>query len=233
MIKKLYILLFLIFTHYNYGQHISFEKNVNYSARDLSQNLNADRDSLFLESVDEQIAQVDIFNDTFSESIAVHDYNSRINLKALPTGNFIVQAHVDEKLIVMYLKINESVSISSTDYMKNDNVSKKAANKINEKENPNYYWVVSESNSNFGSRKSMKLEYKENVAKLISKNKLELKSTTGKNNKLLVYAVYNKSKFMNEQFRNPKYYKSEEASNFIDTKPFYTSKNEEMNGTTP
>jgi hypothetical protein len=132
----------------------------------------------------------------------------------------------------MYLQKHEDVKIASSDQTgkvinTNNLASMRKANLIEKTENPLYYWVVSESNSNFGSNKSMKLEYKEDVAKLISKNKLELKSDIGKANKLLVYSVYNKSKFMNKQFRNPDYYKSAENSKFFNTEPFYTSDKKE------
>jgi len=111
----------------------------------------------------------------------------------------------------------------------NNLASMRKANLIEKKENPLYYWVVSESNSNFGSTKSMKLEYKEDVAKLISKNKLELKSDIGKDNKLHIYSIYDKSKFMNKQFRNPEYYKSAENSKFFNSEPYYTSNKKETN----
>lgn len=69
----------------------------------------------------------------------------------------------------------------------------------------------------------MRLEYKEDVEKLISKNKLELKSNVGKANSLIIYEIYNKSEFMEQQFRNSAYYKSAEASKFINTEPLYAS----------
>lgn len=95
-----------------------------------------------------------------------------------------------------------------------------------------YYWVVTESNSNFGSRKSMRLEHKNDIDKLISKNKLELQSKVGKDNTLIVYAIYNKSKFMNKQFRNPEYYQSKEKSNFFNSEPFYISDIKKENSST-
>jgi len=72
----------------------------------------------------------------------------------------------------------------------------------------------------------MRLEYKEDIDKLISKNKLELKSNVGKANTLIIYEIYNKSEFMEQQFRNSAYYKSAEASEFINTEPLYASSTE-------
>ncbi|MBR9846467.1 MAG: hypothetical protein GYB35_10380 [Algicola sp.] len=76
----------------------------------------------------------------------------------------------------------------------------------------------------------MRLEYKDDIYKLISKNKLELKSNIGKANKLIIYEVYNKSEFMDKQFRNPAYYTTEEASKFLNTDPLYVSSDEVEDG---
>jgi hypothetical protein len=73
----------------------------------------------------------------------------------------------------------------------------------------------------------MRLEYKDDIAKLISKHKLELKSNVGKNNKLIIYEVYNTSKFMPKQLRNPIYYKTE-ASTFFNVVPIYVSRDEDV-----
>ncbi|WP_323788383.1 hypothetical protein [Psychroserpens sp.] len=110
------------------------------------------------------------------------------------------------------LELNKKVLASQQILKKPDN-NKNAA----------FYWVVSESNSGFGSSKSMRLEYKDDVDKLISKVKLELKSSVGKNNKLLIYEIYNRSKFMSKQLRNSGYYQSE-TSEFFNVVPIYTSR---------
>ncbi|WCO02178.1 hypothetical protein [Psychroserpens ponticola] len=235
---SLSILILMITTFLAYGQEITFQKNVNYKASTLLQNLNKNRDSLLLESKNKQISQVDIFNENFSQSIDVYSNKTKIDLKTLPVGDFVIQAIVDKNLIIMYLHKNKTMKIASSDQMGNIIVDKEIAsnhnaNIIGKEENHLYYWVVSESNSNFGSSKSMTLVYREDVAKLISKNKLELKSGVGKDNKLLVYTIYNKSKFMNKQFRNPKYYKSAEESKFFNAEPYYASNNEKEDTSKP
>lgn len=217
------ILILMITSCFAFGQQVTFEKNVNYSASELLQSLNKNGDSLLLESKHTPILQVDIISNDFSEHINVNSNTTKIDLKALPIGNFVIQAKVDKKWIVMYLEKNEDVKISSTYQEEKDIASEGKSTKIDEKENILYYWVVSESNSNFGSSKTMRLEYEKDIAKLISKNRLELKSEIGKKNKLLVYAVYNKSKFMTKQLRNPIYYKSAEESIFFNTEPYYAS----------
>ena len=229
MNKRLPILLLMISSFFMQGQQITFQKNVNYKASALQQNLNKDRDSLILESKTEQILYVDIFNKDFSKSINVHNNKTKIDLKTLPAGNFVIQARFDKKMIIMSLDKNENVTIASSELLEknidhNGLAAKDKSNKIVQKNSSSYYWVVSESNSNFGSSKTMRLEYKGDLDKLITKIKLELNSDVGKNNKLLVYEIYNRSKFMTKQLRNPGYYKSE-ASELFNVVPFYNSLN--------
>ena len=89
---------------------------------------------------------------------------------------------------------------------------------------PVSYWVVYESVGGSGSYKTMSLERKDDVAKMISKNKLEINTKIGKNNKLVVYEVYNISKFMRKQLRDPNYFSSSK-SKFFNVEPYYTSSN--------
>lgn len=130
--------------------------------------------------------------------------------------NFIIQTNKDAKIATLDRK--EKI-LNKSDIKSNFKTSK-----VIKKDNSSYYWVVSESNSNFGSNKSMRLEYKEDVDRLIAKTKIELKSDVGKNNKLLVYEIYNRSQFMTKQLRNPVYYKSED-SEFFNVVPIYASRN--------
>ncbi|WP_456439616.1 hypothetical protein [Psychroserpens sp.] len=278
MTKNTYILAFLLCSILSYGQQVTFHENTNYRANVLHQSLDEDGKHLLLESKTEQITKVDIFNNDFSEIIDVYSNNTKIDINILPLGNFVIQARIGQKRIIMYLeksndvkiaasnqkevelninnlpsqqisnKIskekNEDVKIASSDQKVENTVNKgvkpstignvviadnekhayvvSESNKITKKNNSSFYWVVSESNSGFGSSKSMRLEYKEDVAKLISKVKLELKSNVGKNNILLVYEVYNRSKFMTKQLRNSVYYKTEK-SNFFNVVPIYAS----------
>ncbi|MCB0382560.1 MAG: hypothetical protein KDD05_04470, partial [Psychroserpens sp.] len=227
----------------SYGQKITFHKNSNYKADVLKQNLNKAGDSLLLESKTEEIIKIAIFNENYSTSIDVGSYKTKIDLKTLPLGNFIIQAKLNQKWIVMYLeKYDELKDLASLDKKKNDTSKITASHQdLNNKDNQStttnyntfkvpqkmdayYYWVVTESNSSFGSNRTMRLEYKEDIAKLIYKAKLELKSDIAKNNKLFIYEVYNKSKFMSKQLRNPDYYKSEESTLF-NVEPIYESVN--------
>jgi hypothetical protein len=231
MPKTTYILAVMLCSILSYGQQITFHENVNYRASKLQQSLDSTGNYLLLESKDQPISQIDIYNDDFSQSIHIQNKKTKISLKSLPAGNFVIQAKIDKQFIIMYVEKNEDTQIASSE----QNIEEKAVNDTSlqlksiptkEKKSPLYYWVVYESNSNFGSSSSMRLEYKDDIAKLILKNKLELKSNIGKANKLIIYEVYNKSEFMNKQFRNPKYYKSADASKFLNAEPLYASNSE-------
>ncbi len=238
MNRRLYISLIILMmsSFLVYGQDIMFQKNVNHSARELTQRLNDNRDSLVLKTKINKIQQVDIFNDDFSEHIEVNDYATKIDLSTLPYGDFIVQAKIDNKFIIMFLKKKNNDAFTSknlNDFYNNTYAAKRSSNYKEKGKRTVYYWVVSESNSNFGATKSMKLEYKEEVVKLISKHQLELKSEVGKDNKLYVYAIYDKNKFMKKQFRNPDYYKTAESSETFNVEPFYVTKEETPTKTLP
>ncbi|MEY8848024.1 hypothetical protein AB9K26_04375 [Psychroserpens sp. XS_ASV72] len=227
MSKTTYIVAILLCSILSYGQQIKFHKNVNYRASVLEQSLENNGDVLVLESKNNHILQIDIFNEFYSKSLEINDTKTKINLKTLPIGNYVIQAKVDKKWIVMYLEKMDETPLTSKNskdrYLTHTlNEADTITNSPNETKKVNYYWVVYESNSSFGSRKSMRLEYKEDIARIIYKNKLELKSSVGKNNKLTIYEVYNTSEFMPNQLKNPSYYETgkSEAFNAI---PYYTS----------
>lgn len=227
MIKNFYILAFTVITAFSYGQKVTFESNVSYDARILKQSLNKTGDSLFLESI-KNISQVDIFNENFFLSIDIDSTKSKIDLNKLPIGNFIILAGIEKKWIVMTLEKKENHAFISSYVKEKDLTTINKPDNSLQKNTSAYYWVVSESNSGFGSCKSMWLEYKADIPKLIHKIELELKSSVGKNNKLLVYEVYNRSQFMTKQLRNSSYYQSE-TSELFNVVPFYASTNYKKN----
>lgn len=206
MIKNVFILILTFFTLFSYGQETTFQENDNYDARELKQIFNKKADSLILES-ESIIRQVDIFNENFMKSFVVNDYISKIDLSILPLGEFIVQARLGRKRIIMYIFRSGVIENKPITLIK-----KEVA----------YYWVVSEINTGSGSNKSMSLERKDVVNRLISKNKLEQKTKIAKYNKLTIYEVYNTSKFMRKQLRTPTYFKSS-MSNVFNVIPYYSS----------
>lgn len=238
MIKNLCIIAFTMFSLNTYGQKTTFQKNANNRAKGLEQTLSKNGDSLTLKS-EKTISQVDIFNDDYMKSIDVNGNEAKIDLKPLPLGKFIVQARLDRKRIVMYLErheffkekteinINEELAIASTiiEEKKLEN-SKIKTTKPKTKPVINY-WVVYESNSGSGSYRTMSLERKDVVSEMISRNKLELSTEIGKNNKLIVYEVYDTSKFMRKQLRNPDYFNTSK-SKFFNVDPYYISPNQDV-----
>lgn len=233
--KNFYILAFTLFTVLTYGQNfqnIVFQPNINFKARNLKQGLNKTGDSLILESSNKSIKQIDIFNEDFLESIEVNSNNAKIDLNILPVGKFIVQARIGKRRIIMYVQKRDSAVIAYSKREKETQITSNTAikpiskNQKKEDKRVTYYWAVQKSNSNFGSAKVMKLVYKDEIPDLIKKNKLELQSEIGKDNTLVIYAIYDKNKFMSKQFRNPKYYKKVKESKFFNVVPYYSSFNE-------
>ena len=240
-IRTYSLIVFITFTLFSYGQEINFQKNVNSTATELLvvQELNKTGDSLILESEKIKIDQVDILNEDYLETIIVDSVKTIIGLKKLPVGNYVIQAKVEKHWIVMYMEKSKKivadidftdikalrklkqVSKESKDLM--DESSLSSENSLENKDEENMmYWVVSESNSQFSSTKTMSLKYPEEINDLIAKVKLDVKSKTGENNKLLVYEVYNTSEFMSMQLKNRKYYKKTE-SDFFNVIPLYSS----------
>ena len=191
-----------------YGQETTFLENDNYDARELKQIFNKEADSLILKS-ETIIRQVDIFNDDFMKSFLVNDYVSKIDLSILPLGEFIVQARLRQKRIIMYIFRSGVLKEKPLTLTR-----KKAS----------HYWVVYEINSRSGSNKKMSLEKEDVVSRLISKHKLEVNTAVAKNNRLTIYEVYNPSKFMREQLRKPTYFKSSNSTIF-NVVPYYSSPN--------
>lgn len=237
MIKKYSLFVFIIITLFSHSQDINFQKNDNSTATELLvvQKLNKNGDSLILESEKLKIRQVDILNDDYFETIKVDSIKTKIGLNELPLGNYVIQARIKKHWIVMYfektknlekgLNIAENrnktklnlVSIEATD-LKNDSINSKQ----NHYKKSTMYWVVYETNSPFSTTKTMSLKYPEEIDNLIAKIKLDVKSKSGENNKLLVYEVYNTSEFMSMQLKNRLYYKKTK-SDYFNVIPLYSS----------
>lgn len=232
MFQRIFILFFLISTLFSFGQKTTFEENINYKARLLKQEFNENNDSLTLSS-DKIITQVDIFNDDYIETIDINDNEANINLGELPLGEFVIQARVEKKRIIMYVTRTELLdhNISNTRSINNSPTEIEATVKIQEQSNAEKkfitagYWVIYERNSKMGSYKSMRLEDEYVVKKMIARNRLELNTDIGKNNKLLVFEVYNTSEFMRNQLKNTDYINSEDSEIFNNI-PFYISENQ-------
>jgi len=239
MIKKYFLLVFILTALFSFGQEITFQKNVSPTASKLLvvQKLNKSGDSLILQSDSEKIKRVDILNEDYLETIEIDSIKGEIGLKKVPNGNYVIQARIEGHWIVMYMEKRSWVStglnlsdVKVDTKFKNatlrakalrENTSPTQENSIkNHLEEDTMYWVVYESNSQFSSVKTMGLKYADEIHDLISKIKLEVKSEIGKNNRLSVYEVYDQSEFMTKQLRNRKYYKKRE-SEFFNATPLF------------
>lgn len=227
--RKSLLLLLLLMATFCYGQNITFEKNISYAAQQLElvQKLNKTGDSLIIISKKEPISQVDILNDDYLETIDFNSNSATVGLKNLPSGEYVIQARIDNHWIVMHLEKekNRAVVVSDTEVKKEMEKIEKASSEPLFKENT-MYWVVYENNAQFASKKTMGLKQVHEIKDLISKMELELKTEYGKNNRLLVYEIYNKSKFIRKQFRNRDYYQRK-RSKFFNVDPLYNSDDEE------
>lgn len=228
--------LFMCLTIFVYSQNIRLQHNVNYEAKHLKQNLNQLGDSLLLESIN-TIRKVDIFNKDYSKTFNIESHKTKIDLKTLPIGNFIVNVRMGRKHIVLYLEKHDDKKLEALNKNAKNNVLITANDDLNFKTNKaslvdavvnnpshhksSYYWVVYECNNNFGSSKTMKLEDKRKVDNLIARNKLERKTKLGKHNRLYVFEVYDVSEFMDKQSKNPEFYRSSNDSNLFNEIPLY------------
>ena len=251
MYKKLFILLVFFLTISSNGQNIVLLKNFNPKASDLKHNLNKTRDSLVLSS-DQNILKVDIFNEDFEKIVIVQNSKVNIPLQNIPVGEFVVEATLEDKVIIMELiryaiDKNTSLSVDNSntneigykkitlldENLKTVNISTKhniqnilspKKEKKSSKKNK-FFWVVYIVYNQLGSSKTMKLVDQTVAKKMINKNKLELNSTNGKRNELRVWEVYDSSKFMKAQLADQNYINSTSSELFNVIPYYYSSEN--------
>ncbi len=250
MIKKTYTLILLFLTAFAFSQQNTLIQNVNPRAKALQHSLNKTGDILLLES-EKTIFSVTIFNQDFERTFGVGKYQAKIPLHEVPKGRVVIEVQLNDGLIVMNLikhksakenhKVAPTIKTEIADLKQitiaqnsitikelinprvNFTKTRAKTTKLNNKKRK-AFWVMYKVNTGYSSRKSMKLGNKEEVDQLISKNKLDQKTRSGKLNKLIVWEVYDKSKFLRQQIINPDYINSSN-SNFFDVSPYYTSEN--------
>jgi hypothetical protein len=249
MIKSIYTLLVIFSTATVSSQNINLIKNTHPKARVLDHILNETRDSLILKS-ETTILQVEIFNEDYENLIIVENGGIQIPLKELPSGKFVVEAKLTDRIIVMDLikrdsandRSNATVSFNGDDLPggigmmldEQQNIVKHSPttsieyiftrSKSNKKttKKQKFYWTITKVNNGMTSNKTMRLANQETVDKMISKHKLETKTSNGRLNELLVLEVYDKTKFIASQVANPDYINSY-TSEFFNVSPYYTS----------
>jgi hypothetical protein len=227
-------------TLFCYGQKSTLLENVNYRAKELKQSLSKNGDSLIL-IAERKIYKVEIYNSSLEKLITVEDTEVKIPINDLPVGRYVVDATLINKHIIMTLlrdehfeEIKSNIAIDTlvtSTYIKpkvkqpfidrHANLLSKRLTKSKPKTNT-YYWVKYNINNGSTSRRIMRLENQDAVEKLIKKHQLEIKTLKGKHNKLTIWEVYDRTKFIKEQVSNPNYINSS-TSGFFNVIPYYTS----------
>jgi hypothetical protein len=247
MIKAICTLLILLSTSLLFGQNIILERNTNPKVRDLKHTLNETRDTLIM-SCKNAIIKVDIFNEDYEKIVVVENLEVYIPLNDLPAGRFVVEAQLSDKIVLMHLvrpdypKVtsnsnltqiekeltdgnsmnssgNQNTSPYNIESLLSGRKSKKAYN-----ENKKFYWTLAIVNSGNTSSKTMRLANQTTVDQMINKHQLEIKTYNARHNKLIIWEVFDKTKFLEQQFINPEYINSS-ASTYFDVSPYYTSEN--------
>ncbi|WP_422105896.1 hypothetical protein [Winogradskyella sp.] len=243
MMKTKYAIFCLFLTSLIYGQESTLLQNVNYRADELKHRLNTTGDTLVLEG-ERTIDKVDIFNDDFKKSFVIDDKKTLIPLTNIPDGQFITEVKVKDKLIIMTLIRHkpadniskdlttthiQNISEGQTSIVQNETEGKLLAINTSEtlknttpKKNVRFYWIINKIHKGHSSRKVMKIGDKETVDKVIKQNEIDLKTKTGRHNELIIWEVYDTSKFMKYKRINPDYANAENVDCF-NTIPFYKS----------
>ena len=279
--RILYPIAFLLLTTSIYAQKSTLLQNINVRAKELKHSLNKTGDSLILDG-ERTIYKVDIFNKDFEQSLIVKDSKVIIPLKDIPVGRFVVEAAMPDRLIVITLLRNETISapintprlnkkvslfgsalaVTETTHTpkikatkpklaaayKEDDTGKKSMT-INKKVTTTYkkvpdidintavieteltaidinktvnnekfttaktllqnsahktvesYWIVYKTNGH-SSGKEMRFGDEELVHKMISHINLDKRTKAGKNNELIVWEIYDVSKFLKYKMKN-------------------------------
>lgn len=252
MAIRICALLMLVSIYTGYSQNAILLKNFNPKVKELKHNLNKSRDSLSL-VCESRIIKVDIFNEDYEQSLEINNFHSLIPLQDLPTGKFVVEVKLVDKIVEMHVIKQDNVKRDkdSNAEIKNlvegngmmldeelkviknppKNSFELLLNGAKKKQKKNkkrqFYWVVLEVNNGNNSYKSMKLVNESIAKKMISRNKLQSKNNIGKQNTLTVWEVHNSSKFMQKQVSDPSYFNST-SSDYFNVVPHYTTSTKEI-----
>lgn len=243
MTRLLTALPILLFATCMYGQKSILLKNINYRASELYHSLNESGDTLILRG-ERTIDKVEIFNNNFQKAYIVNSLDTKIPLDNIPTGRFVTEVKVKDKLIIITLlrhdALEEEQEITEVETNEQNSIFGQSTyeNKSEGKSIPEYkieetpskpitkpvkfYWIVKHINKGHSSSKKMRIGDKEIVDQMIAQHMIDLKSKAGKNNQLTIWEVYDTSKFLRFKRQNPDYATVEKAESF-NTDPFYKS----------
>ena len=85
------------------------------------------------------------------------------------------------------------------------------------------FWVELKTNNGTSSYTTRKLVKGKLIQRLITKNKADVRSARGRQNKLTIWEVYDTSKFMKEQFLDRYYAHNTKTSDCFNHTPYYTT----------
>jgi len=249
MKNKIFTLFFACASLLAFGQHATLLKNYNPKVQELKHYLNHTKDSLILEC-ETPILKVDIFNEDYEKLIPVEANSTQITLNDIPEGKFVVEVRLVDKIVVMHIIIHQDFNdaLLSAALYKNSTIAEGQGMMLDEglnvvtsvpkmsletmlnqrpsnsrtKKNEKLYWTIIRVNNEIGSSKTMRLIDKKDADRMILKNKLEHQSAIGKKNELIVWEVYNTSKFMEQQLVNPDFVYTL-SSEYFNTTPYFTS----------
>lgn len=251
MVKKIWTLLILFSTAMSFGQDIILQKNTHPRTKELIHNLNQTRDTLIM-ACENTIFKVDIFNEDYEKVVMVEDFQARIPLNDLPAGRFVVEVQLFNKIIVMHLIRHDYMqAVTNANLVTGEKYLASAKTKGLEEEkneaskplrhslefllsgrkskqerynNQKFYWTLTIVNTGNTSSKTMRLTDQKTADRLISRHQLESKSFNARFNELIIWEVYDKTKFMEHQYANADYINSS-ASKFFNVTPYFTSEN--------
>ena len=196
------LLLFLFFC-YGYAQRIKLEPNVNPNASELKHWLNNSGDSLFLKS-DYKIYSVEFINPTadYKKLYNTYDNEVKLPLDDIPFGRLVISVKLNKKYIVFNVVKTEEVKknyIPITDLLnkKTLNSDTLITSSPTFKRKPlRMYWAIHSVDKNLGTYSTSELIDEKRKDYLIRKNKADLKSYTGSDNRLVIWEVYDVEQFM-------------------------------------
>ncbi|WP_299366448.1 hypothetical protein [Winogradskyella sp.] len=242
MMKKGCAILFLFLTSLVYSQNATLLQNIDYRAEELKHRLNKSGDTLILEG-ERTIAKVAIFNNDFERVFVIDNKKTHIPLTNFPNGRYVTEVKVYDKLIIITLirhkpidNTSKNLTVSSIENIdeeltiqsQNEAKGKTTTNTSNiaedsaPKKSVRFYWIVNKIQKGHSSRKIMKIGDKQSVEKAIRQNKIDLKTRAGRHNELVIWEVYDTSKFLRYKRKNPDYANAENVDCF-NTVPFYKS----------
>ncbi|WP_299101854.1 hypothetical protein [uncultured Winogradskyella sp.] len=245
-------LVYLLLTSFVYGQKSTLFQNKNSRALELKHELNKTNDSLILKC-DRTIFEVVFFNDDFERVVRVRKKEAKIAITDLPVGQYIIETLLRDKLIVLTLVRNEEFKLPKQDIIANvvkqeekkptpsqllnrETITKKSdlavAGKkavrtveVKRKQSTALYWIEYKINTGQNTLKTEKFGDQATIDQMIRKIEIDKKTKTGRLNELIVWKVFDSSKFLKHRRANKNNY-STTASDSYNTEPYYKEVNE-------